>query len=252
MSSRAQQLRERQAANVVANREERRGEPKSRQRLLLKRGDASMPDQASRTLSTNPTLARAKTLQAKQSAGKAKRLEKRSTSGGTRSVAAPEIRAVAGGMRSSSGGSDSSSTDGHRTVSRALRQDDRQERGTDRRTPLAKLLESAGLQDKLVTFEDHRITYDVLAGATDAVLRELLSDEDLGLIKGEQFALRSEVQKVWAAKLPESGEATLAEMAGGGHAHEDVSRYATQPNILHRLSCPALTASNAWGACGRP
>ena len=57
MSSRAQQLRERQAANVVANQ-------KDRQRKLLKRGDPSALDQTSRTLSTKE---RAKMMQAKRS-----------------------------------------------------------------------------------------------------------------------------------------------------------------------------------------
>ena len=86
-----------------------------------------------------------------------------------------------------------------------------------RQTPLASLLESVGLKDKRSTFEQQGITYEVLAGATDAVLRELLSHTNLGLKIGEIAALRSELQKVKGTNQAGNGE------AGAGGLREDVS-----------------------------
>ena len=227
MSTRAKMLQERQAANVVANQKLRQ------QQLGQKRTDDApvLLDQSSRTLSKGlSTKERAMMLQAKRSA---------SASASTRgSIAVSENRMVVCGMRSSSGGSNSS-TDGHTSAPRKVLQQDRQERGAAaRQTPLASLLESVGLQGKRSIFDQHGITYEVLAGATDAVLSELLSHTNLGLKIGEIAALRSELQKVNGTDRARNGE------TGGGGMREDVSRFP------HRSCCqydacmfrsPALT-----------
>jgi hypothetical protein len=234
MSTRALMLQERQAANVVANQ-------KFRQRQLgQKRSDDApvMLDQSSRTLSKGlSTKERAMMLQAKRSASA-------STRG---SVAASENRAVVGGMRSSSGGSNSSS-DGHTSAPRTVRQHDRQERGAAaRQTPLASLLESVGLKDKRSTFEQQGITYEVLAGATDAVLRELLSHTNLGLKIGEIAALRSELQKVKGTNQAGNGE------AGTGGLREDVSCWPRRGcfSMMH-FPLPCSHRPSFWAARCRP
>jgi hypothetical protein len=241
MTMRAKKLAERQAANVVAN---QKGRP-SRQ---VKHNDASALDQSSRTLSSKE---RAKMMQAKRCGS--------SSSGGgggssRGSIAAPDIRSVVGGgMRSSSGGgSSSSSNEGYTIAARTLRQHDRperQERHTARRTPLKSLLEFVGLRDKLHTFEEHRITYDVLAGATDALLRELLEDPKLGLEIGERAALRSELQK------HKGSEASGSDGAAGG-MHEDVSRrpprralrvlYLSCTHTFKYPGCRLQTLATSW------
>ena len=214
MAVRARELKERQAANVVANQ-------RSRQRSQLKRGEAPAIEAPS-----TRTLSRAKMLQAQRSGS------------GTRTIAAPEIRtagSAGAGMRSSSSGSDGGGggADGH-SVARSSRQHDRRERGAAHRTTLASLLESVDLQLKQRTFEDHGITYDGLLGATDAELTDLLSEDGpLGLKIGERLALRSRLRKVKATELQEGGEGSaLTKLTDGGAMGEDVSRGAGS-------ACPA-------------
>ena len=216
MAVRARELKERQAANVVANQ-------RSRQRSQLKRGEAPAIEAPS-----TRTLSRAKMLQAQRSGS------------GTRTIAAPEIRtagSAGAGMRSSSSGSDGGggggAADGH-SVARSSRQHDRRERGAAHRTTLASLLESVDLQLKQRTFEDHGITYDGLLGATDAELTDLLSEDGpLGLKIGERLALRSRLRKVKATELQEGGEGSaLTKLTDGGAMGEDVSRGAGS-------ACPA-------------
>ena len=232
-TKRAGELRERQAANVAANRENRNSRHT--------KGDTL--DASARTLS-NKAKDRAKMMQAQRSVSSSVR------------TGAPETKPGRGSRNNDGRGGGTSV------------RPERRERAAVRGTPLATLLESVDLQPMLGLFEEQRITFEVLAGAADSELRELLADESLGLKLGEQQALRNGLRSVKGggqegsersstAKVARSRGLSTAEERLGGGGGEDVRACAACPACLvprwppaactrlthHRVACSAFADS---------
>jgi hypothetical protein len=195
MSVRAGAMRDRRDANVMANRENR-----------LHKARGSAQDAPSRTLSTKERAHMMKAQRSVSSSGRA----------------GAKLGGGSGGARTNSDGKDGL----HGGAS--ARPERRERTPAARGTPLATLLESVDLQPMLGLFEEQRITFEVLAQATDAELRELLANESLDLKLGEQQALRNGLRSIKhggqegsdrsAAKVARTGRASTA----AEDRHEDV------------------------------
>ena len=96
---------------------------------------------------------------------------------------------------------------------------------------LFALLESVDLQPMLGMFEEHRVTLEVLTGATDAELRELLADESLGLKLSEQQALRKALLRKKAVSLDGERKELLSRAECEGMSTRDLKRKARAQGV---------------------